>query len=72
MKADMVTKKLSYAIQDFLCAIFISIDSQVILRETSSIPVRRSKFEREDTEVIRVFFWLPGPHFKQQLISEGT
>lgn len=54
-KSDMVIREQSYAIQDFLCATFIWIDSQVILRENSSISVGKRKFEREDTEVIRVF-----------------
>lgn len=40
----------------FLCATFILINFQVILRENSSIPVGKSKFEREDTEVIRESF----------------
>lgn len=68
----MVIRELSFAIQDFLCASFVFIYSQVILRENSSIPVGKSKFEREDTEVIRESFQLLGPHFKQQLISEGS
>lgn len=55
-KSDMVIREQSYAIQDFLCATFIWIDSQVILRENSSVSVGKRKFEREDTEVIRESF----------------
>lgn len=54
----MVIRELSYAIHDFLCATVILINSQVLLRENSSISVGKSKFEREDIEVslIREFF----------------